>query len=137
MIHDMNFNLSSTLVHPNNFALRDRPVSSFNRTGLLQSAVFVFLALQPSDGDCIVTVAGPPNIEGAPATSISLNAPMTAVTDGAGGFYVTDYSNMLIRHIYSNATAFTAVGLRGVPGSGGDNGPGTLASTYFPYGLVP
>ena len=62
-------------------------------------------------GQCIVTVAGPLKVEGAPATAMQLWGPQGVAPDGTGGFYASDTLSNTVRHVFSpNWTMVTSAG---------------------------
>ena len=74
----------------------------------------IVVALAPLLGaaQCIVTVVGPVNIEGGPATSMSLFSSYAVVPDGTDGLWLADYNAHAIRYV--NATTG---GIRTVAGT--------------------
>lgn len=85
--------------------------------------------VQQASGQCIITLAGPADIQGAPATTIQLYpSPFGLASDGAGGVYIADTTANVMRRLFANATIYTAVGMMLASGtSAGNGGPGTLA----------
>lgn len=68
---------------------------------------------------CIVTVAGPLHLDGAPARALQLSTPFGVADDGTGGFYFAETASHIIRRVYSNATIFCLLGLPDAPPSPG------------------
>ena len=83
-------------------------------------AVFT-LALPLGAAQCIVTVVGAVNIEGGPATSMSLWAPFSVVPDGSGGIFVADYGANAIRYVNATGSIITIAGT--YRAQGGKNWP--------------
>jgi hypothetical protein len=75
--------------------------------------------------------------DGGPATSASLNNPVSVALDGAGNVYFTDSGNNAIRRIdaFSHQIS-TVAGTLGVSGYSGDGGPATAATLNAPSGIT-
>lgn len=69
------------------------------------------------------------------ATSAQLHGPWGVAVDSAGNVYFADFGNSRIRKITTNGVITTVAG-NGTPGFGGDNGPATSASLYYPTGVA-
>lgn len=74
-------------------------------------AIVLVLQVPIAAARCIVTVVGPVNIEGGPATSMSLWAPYSVVPDGAGGFWLADYTANVVRHVNATGEIRTIAGI--------------------------
>ncbi|MGA2434989.1 MAG: BACON domain-containing carbohydrate-binding protein [Bryobacteraceae bacterium] len=72
--------------------------------------------------------------DGGPATSAWLHYPEGVAVDAAGDLYISDTFNNVIRKV-SNGVITTVAG-NGTLGYGGDGGPGTSASLYYPGGIA-
>ena len=93
---------------------------------------------------CIVTAAGPVNIEGGLATGLQLWAPYAAAPDGLGGAWIVDmtasavrassiaetnqniycpFCAKQVRHLWANGTLSTSAGGIRVFSYSGDGGP--------------
>ena len=87
----------------------------------------------------ITTIAGngsgPYSGDGGPATSASLYEPTKICFDLSGNLIIADWRNHRIRKVNSSGIITTIAGT-GVSGNGGDGGPATLATLYFPNGIV-
>jgi uncharacterized protein (TIGR03437 family) len=90
------------------------------------------------DGN-ISTFAGTGNAastgDGGPASSAALNSPQGLAIDTAGNIYVADTAGHRVRRIAPNGTITTVAG-NGSGGFGGDGGPATQASLYYPKGIA-
>lgn len=84
---------------------------------------------------CVVTIAGPLSVEGAPAVAMQLASPRGVASDAAGGFYFSD-AGSVVRHVYANGSMFLAAGVIRYTGFAGDGGPGTLARLNQPFELA-
>ena len=73
--------------------------------------------------------------DGGQATNAALNNPEGLAIDGAGNIYVADTASHRVRKISPDGTIITVAG-NGNGGYGGDGGPATQASLYYPKGLV-
>lgn len=73
--------------------------------------------------------------DGGPATSAALNTPEGLAIDSAGNAYVADTSSHRIRKIAPDGTITTVAG-NGTGGFGGDGGPATQASLYYPKSVA-
>lgn len=69
--------------------------------------------------------------DGGPATLARLNAPHGLGYDGAGGLFIGDTFNHVVRRLFSNGTIVTFAGT-GVAGFSGDGGPSTKAAMSLP-----
>jgi uncharacterized protein (TIGR03437 family) len=87
-------------------------------------------------GGIITTVAGGGTGlgDGGPATHASLLQPEGVAVDAAGTLYIADLLDERIRKV-SSGTITTVAG-NGVQGFGGDGGPATAASLYYPQCVV-
>ena len=72
--------------------------------------------------------------DGGPATSAALQRPVGVAVDGAGNVYFGDYSNHRIRKVTPAGIISTVAG-NGTATFGGDGGPATSASLYYPLGI--
>ncbi len=72
--------------------------------------------------------------DGGPATASSLFHPLGLEEDNDGNIYISDYDHYRIRKVNTTGIITTVIGT-GVPGSGGDGGPATLAQVNRPWGL--
>lgn len=93
----------------------------------------------------IVTVAGNGTAgysgDNGLATSAELDYPRGVAVDGSGNLYIADSGNERIRKVSSGGTITTVagigyIGLPGVGGYSGDNGPATSAQLNSPSALV-
>jgi len=73
--------------------------------------------------------------DGGPAGSAALNSPQGLAIDTAGNIYVADTASHRIRKITPDGTITTVAG-NGSGGFGGDGGPATQASLYYPKGIA-
>lgn len=69
--------------------------------------------------------------DGGPAVNAQLAFPTGVATDGIGNVYIADNSNHRIRMVDRGGTIETIAGT-GTKGFGGDGGPATSASFYYP-----
>ncbi|MGA2286569.1 MAG: hypothetical protein ABSG55_09910, partial [Dehalococcoidia bacterium] len=87
----------------------------------------------------ISTVAGSGNPgysgDGGPATDAGLYNPYGVAADSSGNVYVADTSNHRIRKIDTSGHITTVAG-DGNPGYGGDGGPATSASLFYPSSVA-
>jgi len=72
---------------------------------------------------------------GGPALKAELNVPDGLAFDGAGNYYISDYSNDIVHKVDAAGTIITYAG-NGVHGYGGDGGPATKAALKHPQGLA-
>src|SRR5262249_45807195 len=88
----------------------------------------------------IVTIAGTGSVgyngDGEPATSANINYPNGVALDSAGNVYIGDSNNERIREVVKSTGAIATVAGNGSAGFGGDGGPATSASLYYPNGLT-
>lgn len=98
-------------------------------------AAVALLTARRCSAQCVVTIAGPLNVEGAPATAMQLSNPFGIAVDGAGGFFFADNLAHNVRHVFSNASMFLAAGTMRSPAFSGDGGAGTAARLNGPAGL--
>jgi uncharacterized protein (TIGR03437 family) len=56
--------------------------------------------------------------------------------DAAGSIYFVDALTSTVRKVLSNGTQFVIAGTPGIPGYGGDGGPGTAAQLNQPHGVA-
>lgn len=103
--------------------LREGP-SAGRRCLLALRAAATALCLSSASAQCVVTIAGPVNVEGAPALTMQLASPWGVATDAAGGLFFTDTS--VIRRVFSNGTMFMAAGTFHAGGYTGDGFSATL-----------
>jgi len=84
----------------------------------------------------ITTVAGTGAVgysgDGGPATRATLNQPYSLQIDSNGDIYIVDRLNAVIRKVEAATGIITTVAGTGVPGAGGDGGPGTRAQLREP-----
>ena len=67
------------------------------------------------------------------ATSASLYIPLGVGLDTAGNVYIADTSNHRIRKVTISTGIITTFAGTGGASYGGDNGPATSATLYYPY----
>jgi sugar lactone lactonase YvrE len=84
----------------------------------------------------IFTVAGGGTDDGRPATVASVGAPRMIAVDDDGNLFVASSLTNRIRRIDANTGILTTVAGTGSRGFGGDGGPATVASLYYPWGVV-
>jgi sugar lactone lactonase YvrE len=72
--------------------------------------------------------------DGGSARQAQLSGPWGLALDAARNLYIADAFNHRIRRVSPDGIITTLVG-NGTAGFGGDNGPATLASLNFPYGI--
>lgn len=72
--------------------------------------------------------------DGGPATSASLNYPLSVAVDAAGNLFIADGSNHRVRMVTPSGT-ITTVGGRGAIGYEGVNGRASSAELFQPYGV--
>ena len=85
----------------------------------------------------VTTLAGGVGVTGTndgPGTQARFNYPEGVAVDGAGNVYVADTSNHTIRKVTPAGVVTTLAGTPGV--SGTNNGTGTVAKFYYPFGLA-
>jgi len=73
--------------------------------------------------------------DGKPATRAKLHKPRSVAVDGEGNIFIADTYNNRVRKIDRDGNINTVAG-SGVAGFGGDGGPATEASLYWPSGLA-
>jgi sugar lactone lactonase YvrE len=73
--------------------------------------------------------------DGGPATSASLNYPISLAVDGSGNLFITDSNNSVIRKVSPSGTITTYAG-NGNYDYTGDGGPASSAALYYPYGIA-
>ena len=73
--------------------------------------------------------------DGCPATSAALNNPTDVAVDGAGNLYIADQNNNFIREVNAATKVITIVA-GSSEGYGGDGGPATKASLFWPASVV-
>jgi sugar lactone lactonase YvrE len=87
----------------------------------------------------ITTVAGNGGFifsgDGGPATSASLDRPVSVAVDAAGNLYITEFS-LRIRLVDGATGIITTVAGNGAEGFSGDGGPATSASLASPHGVA-
>ena len=90
-------------------------------------------------GGVITTIAGNGSAgyggDGGPATSAMLSRPSHVTVDAGGNLYIADSGNSRVRKVTPDGTITTIAG-NGVPAEGGDGGPATSASLYYPEDAV-
>jgi YVTN family beta-propeller protein len=72
---------------------------------------------------------------GGPAISAALSGPRQIAFDSAGNIYISELTNNVIRKVDSSGTISLFAG-SGVAGFGGDGGPATSATLYWPRGIA-
>ena len=85
----------------------------------------------------VTTLAGGVGVSGTndgPGTEARFNYPQGLAVDSSGMVYVADTSNHTIRKITPAGVVTTLAGTAGVLGT--NNGTGTAAKFYYPYGLA-
>jgi hypothetical protein len=85
----------------------------------------------------VTTLAGGVGVTGTndgPGTQARFNYPRGVAVDGTGSVYVADTSNHSIRKVTPGGVVTTLAGTPGVLGA--NNGTGTAAKFYYPYGLA-
>ena len=70
--------------------------------------------------------------DGGPAAAASLNTPTGMAFDAAGDLYIADHYNLRVRKVFMATGSITTVAGNGAFGGGGDGGPATEASVFFP-----
>lgn len=88
------------------------------------------------NGGLVTTVAGGFIGDGNPATSAAMEFPQSVAFDKAGNLFVAEFSGNRIRKIDTTGKINTVVGLDGVSGYDGDNGPALTAHIYFPQDVI-
>ncbi|MBI2505708.1 MAG: SMP-30/gluconolactonase/LRE family protein, partial [Candidatus Latescibacteria bacterium] len=88
-------------------------------------------ALLPLAGNGLLRASG----EGGPALNASLYQPFGLAYDPRGNLYIADRRNHLVRRVRPDGIIERVAGT-GVPGFGGDGGPGRLALCNQPAGLA-
>lgn len=74
--------------------------------------------------------------DGGPAASASFYNPVDVAVDGAGTVYVADASNNRVRKIAAGSGIVTTVAGNGSLAFGGDGGPATAASLWYPSAIA-
>ena len=74
--------------------------------------------------------------DGGPATQAVMNNPTADAVDASGNLYVSDQFNHRIRMIDAKSGTITTVAGNGNGAFGGDGGPATSASLYYPGEIV-
>lgn len=74
--------------------------------------------------------------DGGPATSASLNSPLTVAVDSAGNLFIADTPNQRVRRVDAGTGVITTVVGNGVGSFSGDGGPAASASLSGPVGLA-
>jgi Divergent InlB B-repeat domain len=72
--------------------------------------------------------------DGGPATSATLNEPISVSVDPAGNLFIADLTNQRIRKVDASGIIMTVAG-NGINGSSGDGGPATNAS-FAPWAVA-
>ena len=70
--------------------------------------------------------------DGGPATQATFNQPSSLQIDGNGDIYIVDRLNAVVRKVDAATGIISTVAGTGVPGYGGDGGPGTAAQLREP-----
>jgi sugar lactone lactonase YvrE len=73
--------------------------------------------------------------DGGPATAARLSAPRGVAMNSAGGLFIADCDNSVIRLVHPDGMITTIAG-NGIEGHSGDGGPATEAQLADPHGLV-
>jgi len=94
-----------------------------------------------ASGTGIITTVAGNGIQGfsgdnGPATSASLYSPSRVAIDSSGNLFIADTTNHRIRKVAIGTGIITTVAGIELPGFGGDNGPATSASLYWPTGVI-
>ena len=76
------------------------------------------------------------NGDGGPATQAALNMPHEIQFDQAGHLYIAERDNHVIRKVDAKSGIISTVAGTGVPGFGGDDGPGVKAQLRQPHSIV-
>ena len=76
------------------------------------------------------------NGDGGPATQAALNMPHEIQFDQAGHLYIAERDNHVIRKVDAKSGIISTVAGTGVPGFGGDEGPGVKAQLRQPHSIV-
>ena len=88
----------------------------------------------------ITTVAGTGSCgfsgDRGPATLAQLNLPFGLAADAAGDVYIADTDNLRIRHVSAATGIISTIAGVGSSGSGGDDGPATLAQFIRPVDVA-
>lgn len=88
----------------------------------------------------ITTVAGTGSVafggDGGPATAASFSYPNFLTLDNAGNLLITDNGNFRIRKLNVTTGIITTIAGNGSSTFGGDGGPATAASLYYPGGVA-
>ncbi|MBV8634039.1 MAG: hypothetical protein JO002_06090 [Burkholderiaceae bacterium] len=91
------------------------------------------------DSCTVTTVAGNGKAgyggDGGPATVASLNQPAGLAVDGDGSLYIVDQHNYRVRRVLPDGVIATMAG-SGVQGKGGDDGPASAATLFWPGALA-
>jgi uncharacterized protein (TIGR03437 family) len=74
--------------------------------------------------------------DGFPPTSALLQYPFGIAFDSSGNLYIADTYNQKIREVSATAQIIKTIAGNLNPGSGGDGGPPTAASLYYPFGVT-
>src|SRR5436190_1623783 len=84
----------------------------------------------------ITTYAGPPlPVSGTQGISQAIDAPVSAIPDGAGGFYIASFTQNRIYRVAADGTLSVIAGT-GTSGFSGDGGPAVSAQLNFPVGVA-
>jgi sugar lactone lactonase YvrE len=73
--------------------------------------------------------------DGGPATKAQLNFPFAVAFDSAGGIYIADAHNNVVRKVLPSGVIITFAG-NGTASYDGDGGAATNAGLYYPFGLA-
>jgi sugar lactone lactonase YvrE len=74
--------------------------------------------------------------DGCISTQAVLADPVSAITDGEGNLYITDYYDNRVREVSASSGTITTYAGNGSAGYGGNGGPATAASLSYPTGLA-
>ena len=81
-----------------------------------------------------VAGGGDPGFADGVGAAARFSAPSGVAVDGAGGVFVTDSPNTVIRHVSADGTVTTVAGVASRPGY--MNGPASAARMAFPWGIA-
>jgi sugar lactone lactonase YvrE len=74
--------------------------------------------------------------DGGPATHAALNMPHEIQFDKAGHLYIAERDNHVVRKVDATSGVISTVAGTGLPGFGGDGGPGVKAQLRQPHSIV-